>query len=153
MDCIICTEKLGDEKPLECGHFMHLDCVKKHFKPECPLCRRVLNIKVTGTLPIPFVPSDETDGVSFIWRRVVITPFINPVDDHVYETGFEDETSGCEDEAESLPDEDDSESLPDLEVVGGIRNKWKRKGYAHREEDDDYDEENPLGDEWEYEDV
>ena len=45
-NCIICIESLTEVDILECGHWIHLDCVKKHFKPECPLCRKKLNIQV-----------------------------------------------------------------------------------------------------------
>ena len=47
-DCPICLEHTDDT--LECGHKIHLECVKKHFKPECPVCRKPLNITVSGKL-------------------------------------------------------------------------------------------------------
>lgn len=50
-ECVICLEKLFKDDFLPCGHRLHLSCVKKHFKPECPICRYPLNIKVTGILP------------------------------------------------------------------------------------------------------
>jgi hypothetical protein len=37
-ECIICCEELCMSAPLECGHWIHLDCVKKSLKPECPIC-------------------------------------------------------------------------------------------------------------------
>ena len=52
-------------KPLECGHWIHKKCVEKHFKPECPVCRKPLNIKVKGTLPncdIEYDPLTITDS-------------------------------------------------------------------------------------------
>ena len=49
--CILCTNTLSPKDILSCGHKMHMACVKKHFKPECPVCRRKLNIVVTGQLP------------------------------------------------------------------------------------------------------
>lgn len=61
-DCCICYEALTKtDNPLFCGHTIHLECVKKHFKPECPLCRAPLDIKVSGTVPLPFIPTDSTD--------------------------------------------------------------------------------------------
>jgi len=55
-ECPICFESLNDEKePLKCGHWMHLECVKKHFKPECPVCRAPLDIKVTGSMCDPSI--------------------------------------------------------------------------------------------------
>ena len=62
-DCCICYETLSEEdKPLSCGHVIHLECVKKHFKPECPLCRAPLNIKVSGIVPLPFIPTTTGDS-------------------------------------------------------------------------------------------
>ena len=53
-ECIICYS--NTEETLSCGHCVHLECAKKQFKPECPLCRKVLNIKVTGTRPEVYIP-------------------------------------------------------------------------------------------------
>ena len=50
-ECIICYSPLQEEPPLKCGHWMHMECVKKHFKPECPVCRHPLEIAVSGTFP------------------------------------------------------------------------------------------------------
>jgi len=51
-ECPVCFLSLEEEKePLACGHWVHLECVKKHFRPECPVCRQKLNIKVEGSLP------------------------------------------------------------------------------------------------------
>ena len=63
--CIICTESLDDlDMPLkECGHWIHPACVKKHFKPECPICRTPLNIKVTGTKPETYIPDRSPDSI------------------------------------------------------------------------------------------
>jgi hypothetical protein len=45
-ECPICLENTIDT--LECGHKIHIECVKKHFKPECPVCKKTLSIKVNG---------------------------------------------------------------------------------------------------------
>jgi hypothetical protein len=55
-ECIICYEKLEETSPLQCGHWLHVSCVEKHFKPECPICRAPLQIEVKGTFPQPFIP-------------------------------------------------------------------------------------------------
>lgn len=47
--CSICLE--DTQEKLQCGHFVHMSCAKKHFKPECPVCRIPLNITVTGEYP------------------------------------------------------------------------------------------------------
>ena len=44
-ECQICLEKFEkDDKALECGHWIHLDCIQKTMKPECPVCRTFLNL-------------------------------------------------------------------------------------------------------------
>lgn len=49
--CAICLDSiLPAEEKIAC-HPVHVSCVKKHFKPECPVCRRVLDIAVTGDRP------------------------------------------------------------------------------------------------------
>jgi hypothetical protein len=51
-DCIICLEVLNEQHSLECGHWIHISCIQKQFKPECPLCRHPLKIMVHGKLEI-----------------------------------------------------------------------------------------------------
>jgi len=50
INCVICYDPIimEKEKPLICGHIFHLDCLKKTFKPQCPLCRKEIDIKVEG---------------------------------------------------------------------------------------------------------
>jgi hypothetical protein len=120
-DCIICYDKLGQEKPLPCGHYTHMACLKKHFKPECVMCRRPLNIKVTGQVPksnIPWVPPEED-----------MPDLPDPLENIL----------GDEEDEEIVFISDPDEPRP-----------YKRKGYLYAEEDSDYDEENPLGDEVDY---
>jgi hypothetical protein len=50
-DCVICTEKMNENKPLHCGHWIHYGCVQKQFKAECPVCRSPLDIEVKGVRP------------------------------------------------------------------------------------------------------
>jgi len=50
-DCVICTEKMNENKPLHCGHWIHYGCVQKQFKAECPICRSPLDIEVKGSRP------------------------------------------------------------------------------------------------------
>lgn len=44
-NCPTCLE-LVKESPLKCKHRVHLDCLKRQFKAECPLCRCKLNIQL-----------------------------------------------------------------------------------------------------------
>jgi len=46
-DCSVCLESLDDvEYPLlDCGHWIHLDCVFRSGKLECPICRTEIKMK------------------------------------------------------------------------------------------------------------
>jgi hypothetical protein len=64
-NCILCLEDIdASENPLECGHKLHIECVKKHFKPECPICRKPLNITVSGTQPELYLPFDPESFIN-----------------------------------------------------------------------------------------
>lgn len=40
-DCPVCCEIFTEtDKHLECGHWVHLDCVRKSMRAECPICRK-----------------------------------------------------------------------------------------------------------------
>lgn len=42
-ECPICLEALNaKDEPWPCGHYVHIDCIVKGMKPECPLCREKL---------------------------------------------------------------------------------------------------------------
>ncbi len=41
--CCICFDDNNDKYPLPCGHWVHRKCVLKSRKPECPLCRKIVN--------------------------------------------------------------------------------------------------------------
>lgn len=41
--CCVCMEPLDSEQnPLECGHWVHIECIIQSAKAECPLCRAAL---------------------------------------------------------------------------------------------------------------
>lgn len=45
-DCVICMESLENvDFSLDCGHWMHMDCIMKTEKPYCPLCRQKLSFE------------------------------------------------------------------------------------------------------------
>jgi hypothetical protein len=51
-ECAICTESMKDvTNPMACGHWFHVTCVKKQFKPKCAICRAILPIAVNGKRP------------------------------------------------------------------------------------------------------
>jgi len=133
---------------LPCGHWMHLSCVQQHFKPECPVCRKPLDIVVTGIPPDPNIPfqieepeNEETQVIehALIARHFVMMNVPSTVMGDVVE--HFDET---EEDNEIYVDEDEEEEDDDRKC------SWRRKGYLYREEDSDYDEENPRGDDWTY---
>ena len=43
--CIVCCEKFTiDDSPFECGHWVHIDCIYKSCKQECPICRTPIKL-------------------------------------------------------------------------------------------------------------
>jgi Ring finger domain len=141
-DCIICTEKMDEKNPLECGHWIHIECVRKHFKPECPICRKRLNMTVTGVLPGIEIPEQDDvvepapapapaywviGNMRFTVTRLVIEPeVVEP--EQKEEVDYIDLSPPVD---YGLEENDES---------------WKEKGYNYPDEDEDYDEENPTGD-------
>lgn len=43
-ECPICLEEIISPKPLQCGHWIHMECIAKSMKPECPMCRTALKL-------------------------------------------------------------------------------------------------------------
>lgn len=142
-ECIICFDlPLKDQDILSCGHRIHISCVQKQFKAECPLCRASLDIKVFGKKPQPdpFLFSPQPEDDSEIRQGIFV--FRSGILGDVVERNFEEKEDNepgniCHDDT---GEEDQNEP-------------WRSKGYLYAEEDSDYDEENPCGDSWEYEDV
>ncbi len=57
-DCAVCYEPLGDTETMECGHRIHLKCLERHFKPECPVCKTPHTlVPPKGELPRNFRPT------------------------------------------------------------------------------------------------
>ena len=44
-ECCVCTDPI--EKKLECGHYIHMDCVIRSGKDLCPVCRTKLNLNIS----------------------------------------------------------------------------------------------------------
>ena len=43
--CIVCYESLTkNDYPFECGHWIHIDCIYKSCKQECPVCRNPITL-------------------------------------------------------------------------------------------------------------
>ena len=45
-ECIICTEQICSVSDSIKCHKVHIECVKKSYKSECPCCRQKLNIRL-----------------------------------------------------------------------------------------------------------
>lgn len=44
-NCVVCYEKLTiNDPPLNCGHWVHIDCILMSGKSQCPLCRQSVSI-------------------------------------------------------------------------------------------------------------
>lgn len=132
-DCVVCYNELKQTDILVCGHKVHISCVEKQFKPECPLCRTKLNIKVYGEKPEPdnYIPPERDIENN---SDPEIDEFLSDLEE------LENELS----RRKRRRDEEEEEGLYEEE-------EWQKKGYQYREEDSDYDEENPYGDECNYE--
>lgn len=186
-ECIVCRDSLdNNEESLICGHWIHLKCLQRHFKAECPICRHPLNIVVSGHVPSPYFPEevvqteDEVGFVShpsrivdFVRRRIVLPDVVernsNIVGDDLPDLEDAGQESGAdvkeEDEKSNVgEDEDDNEGdqkeeehggdlLEDYDGIAKDDLSWRQKGFTHREEDEEYDEENPYGDDVGYEDI
>lgn len=51
-DCTIClSHEVELDVTLACGHSFHQNCISKHFKQECALCRAPHSLVVTGSRP------------------------------------------------------------------------------------------------------
>lgn len=128
-NCPICYEGLSaDIPPFSCGHTMHMACVQQHFRAECPMCRTALPITVFG-----ISPSEEefSTPTNMNWRESL---------------GEEDNyfTSGPFTQEEDNNEYDSDDSIYEF-------SQYKNKGFLHEEEDlENWDEENPRGDEVEY---
>ena len=49
-ECIICYESLANQKrSLDCGHWIHKQCIIKSAKAECTICRKKLNLGALAT--------------------------------------------------------------------------------------------------------
>jgi len=43
-NCPVCLDEIDEKELLECGHYCHLDCIKKSNIYKCPICRH--NVKI-----------------------------------------------------------------------------------------------------------
>lgn len=44
-ECPVCVEEISITDRLSCGHWVHMECVAKSMKAECPVCRH--HVRVT----------------------------------------------------------------------------------------------------------
>lgn len=135
-ECTICYNNVK-ENSLECGHYCHLKCLEQHFKPECPLCRKKLNIEVKGAYPSSVFSSFsefENDDSLSVSSSLSSTSFWQQDAKEMEEWNEEWRILG----------EKDEERMRQREAQSNLINSnWKSKGYSYPEEDSDYDEENP----------
>lgn len=167
-DCIICLDPLSDKDILECGHKIHLECVKKHFKPECPICRKQLNIKVTGKYPEPNEQLDY-DLIENLNRYPYSYPNNNLSFEH---KDLNNDFIGLSEDLDAFLDIIRQVSdLRNYRITNFFNNYNNNSSdnFVHRdlhiemdtnlsednekENSEDIDEENPHGDDWNYEDV
>jgi len=45
VECLVCYESLTNQKyALDCGHWIHTECIINSAKAECPLCRKIITL-------------------------------------------------------------------------------------------------------------
>ena len=133
LDCAICYCPLKSSDWLKCGHRVHISCIQQQFKAECPLCRTPLDIQVFGTYPSGNLNTNTRHESGYVHPRDLYQD-PDQEDENVYDHEFFSFRSGNR-----------------YGKRGG--RTWPEQEYLYREEDPDYDEENPRGDSWDYEDV
>lgn len=86
-DCPICCFDLHMNEPLECGHWVHHECILKSGKKECPFCRKTLNIEGEVVKYEPEEPNaEETRRLIYELSELDILTFIRAI------SGLEDLT-------------------------------------------------------------
>lgn len=124
--CPICYDNMGDEKNLICGHLVHVSCIKKSFRAECPLCRTKLDIEVEG---------------KYVYERRYEN---EDTEEHAEDEDEEEYESEDEEDEEKRPywsyiEDDDSERESDTEKEGGFYSEDDEE-----EQDSDEDDKMPL---------
>lgn len=135
-DCVICTEKMNENNPLHCGHWIHYKCVQKQFKAECPICRSPLDIEVKGSRP----SAEVVNAVQLVGD--------------VVERWFEEEKEDILRQDSNYPDRPLNRVEERLiQIHGYIPQLLYSREITDEDSDDegvvneeDYDEENPSGD-------
>jgi len=168
-ECVICCDApvLTEKDNLSCcGHPVHLKCLQQQFKSECPFCRARLNIKVFGQRPVPdpllFTdPSERHPSERHPSERHPSERHPSERDSHQGNiAGFRFEFSVAPGILSDVIEQVDSEQF-DETLIKRRRGdsddeeddhgqSWKKQGYQYAEEDPDYDEENPHGDNCDY---
>lgn len=161
-ECVVCYENISE--PLACKHFVHLACVIQSFRPECPVCRTPIPVSCVGTRPSAEPPTSEyLNSLYEQWE------FPNSVEEEnalyeslrenverIIQAGPEDLIfiQGQEESGEIKADFEPSSEMEETEEETEEENEVPRykntQGYLYAEEDPDYDEENPNGDEVDY---
>jgi len=63
-ECIICCESLvNQKKSLNCGHWIHFDCIVNSAKAECPICRSKLQLPKILLNRIELISKQRRDEV------------------------------------------------------------------------------------------
>jgi hypothetical protein len=153
-DCPICLDKLNESNPLQCGHWVHMSCLKKHFKPECPICRKKLDIIVEGKAPSLYDDYMEQDNLdiqgSVLGVEIIINigrGILNPVSE------IDMDEYNYEDEEIDLEHFNYRHFVNKYKMSSRFSREILNRSFMTDEEDPDYDEDNPHGDEWDYEDI
>lgn len=112
-ECIICMEVIYDniETPLECGHWIHKNCIKFTGLHKCPVCQTVMTKEETDYV---FGKDHKelnkyNDGTSIYWNPEEHDEYAYNEFGHGSDDEYENEDNEDENEYDEYEDNDDYE--------------------------------------------
>lgn len=94
-DCIICCESLSNEKKsLDCGHWIHRECVIRSGKPECPVCRSPVTLGQKATKALETVAEKHRQDSIEEEEQNIMSQFEEQVADLILQALQESELVG-----------------------------------------------------------
>lgn len=74
-DCHVCCDSI--DEPLSCGHWIHIDCVVKTGRPNCPLCKRVVSMSCENAVKMEQIKNTKKRQQEEMERRELLNTYPN----------------------------------------------------------------------------